>query len=135
MIMICTSFSYTPTTPAGYVCSNCGVKNCKLWRQYNYSADQVELKCAKCSGEDINTLDQNGTVESSFYKRGEPVTIMETGKVGFFGEDVPMPRTDQLGNLIPAVPTEEGDTFWGYTSTPDAGVAWWKSLPSQGVTA
>jgi hypothetical protein len=35
---------------------------------------------------------------------------------------------DQIGWMIPAVPTEEGYSFWGYTSVPDAGVEWWKAL-------
>lgn len=26
--------------------------------------------------------------------------------------------------------TEEGDTFWGYTSVPSDGVIWWKALPT-----
>lgn len=110
-----------------YICSNCGVKNCKLWRQYN--STQIQLKCAKCSGEDISTLDQDGTVESSIFKRGAPVTL-NTGKIGYFGEDVPMPRTDQLGSLVPAILTADGDAFWGYTSVPSFEIACWKKLPN-----
>jgi hypothetical protein len=34
-----------------------------------------------------------------------------------------------IGFLVAAVPTEEGDTFWGYTSVPDRGVVWWDKLP------
>jgi hypothetical protein len=36
---------------------------------------------------------------------------------------------DQIGWYVPAVPDEEGAGFWGYTSVPSAGVAWWKGLP------
>lgn len=36
---------------------------------------------------------------------------------------------DQIGWYVPAVPDEEGAGFWGYTSVPAAGVAWWKALP------
>lgn len=36
---------------------------------------------------------------------------------------------DQIGWSVPAVPTPDGDTFWGYTSVPLTGVRWWKSLP------
>lgn len=39
------------------------------------------------------------------------------------------PGTDQIGWRIPAVPTGDRDTFWGYTSVPDDGVKWWDSLP------
>lgn len=37
---------------------------------------------------------------------------------------------DQIGWLVPAVPTNDGDgSFWGYTSDPPEGVTWWHSLP------
>jgi hypothetical protein len=35
-----------------------------------------------------------------------------------------------FGWKVAAVPTEEGDTFWGYTSVPREGVIWWDSLPT-----
>jgi hypothetical protein len=38
--------------------------------------------------------------------------------------------TDQIGWMVPAVPTPDGDTFWGYTSVPLEGVLWWKALPT-----
>ena len=38
-------------------------------------------------------------------------------------------RTYQIGSLIPAVPTFEGDAFWGYTAVPEEGVRWWRTLP------
>lgn len=122
-------FSYTPVAPAGYVCTGCGATNCKLWRQYNTMTCYIELKCAKCSGADISTLDDNGTVESTIFKRGEPVTT--PNGIRYFGDkDAPVPRTDRLDGLMPAVPTEDGETFWGYTSVPAHGCRWWKALPS-----
>lgn len=36
---------------------------------------------------------------------------------------------DQIGWWLPAVPDEEGVSFWGYTSVPREGVSWWKALP------
>lgn len=33
-----------------------------------------------------------------------------------------------IGWLVAAVPTEDGETFWGYTSVPLAGISWWESL-------
>jgi hypothetical protein len=33
-----------------------------------------------------------------------------------------------LGDMVPAIPTEEGDTFWGFTSVPAAGCLWWYNL-------
>jgi hypothetical protein len=37
--------------------------------------------------------------------------------------------SDQIGGCVPAVPCEDALTFWGYTSVPSEGVAWWKRLP------
>jgi hypothetical protein len=37
--------------------------------------------------------------------------------------------SDAIGWLIPAVPTVEMDTFWGYTSVPQDRCAWWDALP------
>ena len=36
---------------------------------------------------------------------------------------------DKIGCLIPAVPTEDGTTFWGYTSVPSEAVLWWHNQP------
>lgn len=36
---------------------------------------------------------------------------------------------DSIGWSVPAVPTSDGSTFWGYTSVPIAAVDWWKALP------
>lgn len=45
------------------------------------------------------------------------------------GEEPPDPREHQIGWLVGAVPTEDGRTYWGYTSVPPEGVAWWDALP------
>lgn len=34
-----------------------------------------------------------------------------------------------IGWRVAAVPTEDGSTFWGYTSVPQPGVEWWDRLP------
>jgi hypothetical protein len=39
-------------------------------------------------------------------------------------------RPHSFGWKVAAVPTEEGDTFWGYTSVPREGVIWWDCLPA-----
>jgi len=47
----------------------------------------------------------------------------------------PMPETgDQIGWLVPAVPTEDGDTYWGYTSVPIMGCIWWDRLDGPAMT-
>jgi len=38
-----------------------------------------------------------------------------------------------IGGLVAAVPTEDGETYWGYTSVPPAGVEWWNHLPRYNV--
>ena len=36
-------------------------------------------------------------------------------------------KCDVIGWLVPAVPTEDGQTFWGYSSVPEGGVeCWWR---------
>lgn len=103
-------------TPAGYRCVKCGATGCKLWRLYNTFLSHQELTCAVCAAEaekkDISTLDENGR------------RVTKESKID------PDFRTDKIGNRIPAVPTEEGDTYWGYTSVPEPGCVWWRRLPS-----
>lgn len=103
---------YEGGPPLGYRCSTCGARNCKLWREYQTFADRTQLLCCDCAGKS---------------QRRDVSGIRYDGKTrGPFG------WSDQIGWLVPAVPHEEGDTFWGYTSVPDAGVRWWKALPSRG---
>ncbi len=94
-----------------YVCDNCGISGVKLWREYNTFLDYQSFLCAKCAGEeqkkDTSNIDETGLVESSI-----------CGK------------TDQIGWRIPAIPTEDMETYWGYTSVPGPGVDWWKKLPN-----
>ena len=37
--------------------------------------------------------------------------------------------SDQIGWMVPAIPTEDGKTYWGYTSVPQDGCDWWHGLP------
>jgi len=99
--------------PRRYLCADCGARGVKLWRPAH---DDSPLRCADCAcarggidGLPINagSIDQDGRRPSSYG------------------------RTDQIGMLLPAVPDEEGAGFWGYTSVPDAGVLWWRRLPSR----
>jgi hypothetical protein len=98
--------------PKGYYCTSCGVHGCKLWREYQTCADYTELVCCDCAGRsqgrDVSAIDSEGKI------------------VDKWGD-----RCDQIGWRVPAVPTEDGTTFWGYTSVPAAGVKWWKELPTR----
>jgi hypothetical protein len=105
--------------PPAYECHSCGVHGCKLWREYQTFADRTELVCCDCAGksqqEDVSSIDADGRRK--------------------LGPDYPDDcRTDQIGWRVPAVPTQEGDTFWGYTSVPADGVAWWRRLPTRAAT-
>lgn len=98
--------------PKAYVCSKCGATNCKLWRQYQTFAEHIELLCIRCAGED----------------QGKDISSANaSGKI-----DTEYGSTDQIGWLVPAVPTEDNETYWGYTSVPQPGCIWWNNLPTFG---
>ena len=85
----------------------------KLWREYNTFLDYQTFRCCDCAAvnqdKDITNMDAGGMSSDPSHRH-------------------PM-RSDAIGWLIPAVPTEEGDTFWGYTSVPQPGCDWWTALP------
>lgn len=94
-----------------YKCATCGAKNCKLWRQYQTFADHIRLMCGPCALADqkkSGPIDNAGMIYSKSLDQ----------------------HCDQIGWLVPAVPTPDNETFWGYTSVPPEGVAWWRTLPS-----
>ena len=97
--------------PKGYKCTTYGKHGCQLWREYQTCAVYINLVCCDCAGKS-QEVDVSG--------------IDETGKIDFEGM-----RCDQIGFRVPAVPTEDGDTYWGYTSVPEDGVNWWKRLPTR----
>lgn len=106
-------FSYQQV-PNGYICSQCGATGVKLWRNSQCCVSAVELLCGNCAIE---------YATSRGHKVSGPITC--DGKV----HDEDCGQCDQIGWMVPAVPTEDGDTYWGYTSVPHAGVCWWKGLP------
>jgi hypothetical protein len=91
-------------------CDRCGATGCKMWREYQTFADHTEITCGPCAlkiNGKVGTIDAEGRVD-------------EGDGIG---------KCDQIGWRVPAVPTFDG-TFWGYTSVPAEGVAWWRALPS-----
>lgn len=107
-------FSYEEGAPAGYTCGSCGAHGVKLWREYQTFVDYQHLYCAKCA----------------VAKDGRGGEVDEHGK--WCAPDAKSQfKTDQIGWRVPAVPTVDGKTFWGYTSVPRDGVAWWKRLPTR----
>lgn len=96
------------STPPSYTCGNCSKNGVKLWRSTGTFLGGMSLRCAYCAVEeqqlDINRLSAAGKYD------------------GDYGP------TDQIGSRIPAIPSEENDTFWGYTSVPQDGCDWWDRL-------
>ena len=88
----------------GYVCSDCATSGVRLWRDSHTFLDRQTLRCRACA---LTAADKPNGWE---------------------------PRGDQIGWLVPAVPTPDGQTFWGYTSVPMAAVAWWSALPIEAVS-
>lgn len=109
----CSPFSYSERnqTPEGYVCS-CGAKGIRLYREYNTFVSAQEYSCRKCAIERYNKghSEPYGTPNKLF-----PINDKES----------------QIGFLVAAVPTEDGETFWGYTSVPEDGCEWWYALPKE----
>jgi len=95
--------------PSSYKCDHCGARCCKLWREYQTIG--TKLLCCRCAavgtGRSIDEIDEHGTIAT---KHG---------------------RTDQIGWWVPAVPVDgEPGAYWGYTSVPPEGIAWWRALPT-----
>lgn len=86
-------------TPWYYRCFKCGARRCKLWRQYQALAENIDLLCITCA-----ERDQKEKHNSE--------------------------KLDTIGWLVAAVPTEDSDTFWGFTSIPQDGCDWWDNLPT-----
>lgn len=108
-----TPFCYAASgAPAEYACGKCGASGVKLWRASHAPYDDLELRCARCALEEAEC--------------GHGVSELDE-----WGRHVchPAVPTDRIGGLVPAVPTEDGGTFWGYTSVPAAGCVWWWRLP------
>lgn len=84
-----------------YKCADCGTSGVRLWREYNTFLNHQILRCRSCA-------------------------IQSQGKTD---DDLAKYETDSIGWLVPAVPTAEGDTFWGYSSVPSDRCNWWYALP------
>lgn len=98
-----------------YVCGGCGMDGVKLWRLGHAAFDS--LLCVACT-----CAEQNAQGHYEHTWDWEQMT--PEGRI-----EGPYGLSDQIGDRLPAVPV--GDTYWGYTSVPDDGVAWWRGLPLQ----
>ena len=132
------------SVPKNYECYDCEVRGVKLWRQYQTFADHIQLLCLKCACKNQNEQCDPTEDGKSLY-HGEPkhwyrTSDMEEGWwTGWDPKKDRQPiaaqfkakrdRHDQIGWLVPAIPDEECETYWGYTSVPQPGCEWWYRLP------
>jgi hypothetical protein len=121
---------YDGPPPPAYKCGECGVAGVKLWRDYNAFLSYQTLRCCDCAIREQNNeeraftvqiSDGNGVVVGTQYSRKSPLYSLD--------QNGPELGGDQIGWRVPAVPTEDGMTMWGYTAVPDVGVHWWKRIP------
>lgn len=100
--------------PPEYQCSVCGACGIKLWCQYQTFPDHIHLLCGAHALADQKL---NGSISEDGYRETD------------YGP------CDQIGWLVPAVPTEDGETYWDYMSVPELGVKWWRNLPLRAPSA
>lgn len=112
------------TPPLPYHCGQCGVHGVKLWRDYNMFLDHQSLLCAKCACFEQGNDERTFSVDSGENGRAIVSVTYAVDRHGLNG-----PSGDQIGWRVPAVPTQDGSTFWGYSSVTLEGVTWWKRLP------
>ena len=97
-----------------YVCTECAVHTVKLWRKI-HSGDT--LLCVDCSckwvGMDPGTVNGAGKNRSALDSQ--------------WSDQFYNPKNGR--SLLPAVPDDTWTTFWGYTSVPPDGCAWWGYMP------
>ncbi len=98
--------------PEDYKCGECGAHGVKLWRLYQTFLDHQQFTCAECSA------------------KAEDKDISGINADGCMPCELGCGDTDQIGWRVPAIPTEELDTYWGYSSVPQPGCDWWRKLPN-----
>jgi len=82
-------------------------------------------KCSKCGAEGCKLWRQAQTLASNI--KLLCANCSEKNQHGEIDDKHP----SAIGWLVEAVPTEDGDTFWGRTSIPKDGCDWWDSLPTR----
>jgi hypothetical protein len=95
------SFRVNDAVGPDYFCSGCNVSGLRLWRDSHTFLNDIDLLCAECA----EAAQREAIARYACFHQATDPTI---------------------GNLVPARPTPEGDTFWGHTS---GDVEWWYALP------
>lgn len=101
----------SPVPPDGYRCMDCDTHGVKMWRMSNSSC--IEFRCFTCA-----CLQEKVKATPSVDRKG----VMKLSH----GIHV---QSDQIGNLVPAIPSEDGSTCWGYSNASAEACQWWWSLP------
>lgn len=109
-----------------YYCNTCKIKGVKLWREYQTFMNHQVLYCVDCALKNQNVPD--GKVREDGKYLCETIKEIKDISTGEMIKNWEV-WTDQIKWLVPAVPLENEDTFWGYSSVPQDGVDWWKKLP------
>lgn len=137
-----TPFHYeSATVPPQYHCAKCRVPGVKLWRTYVAVMLPIPLTCASCTCASC-TCASCACAEQSVHGRSRKVAHNAEGAVvvtttydpdlepvlyaAFREGDRDM---NQIGRYVPAIPTEDGVGYWGFTAVPEAGIRWWRNLP------
>lgn len=106
-------FSGDVPPPPGYRCSICSAHGVRLWREYQTYASTLTLHCFDCAI--LRAGGPGRKYDWDIEHRGPNYT----------------PDDGEIDGLVGAVPTAEGDTFWGYGSLYAEGVSWWWGLRPQ----
>lgn len=101
-------------TPDGYHCEECGVRGCKLWRLVALPTVAIRLLCCDCAGKaeavDMSQIDERGRLPARWG------------------------RTAMIGWHVPAIPLQDGSSFWAYSSELPEAWQWWCRLPTRTQT-
>lgn len=104
-----------------YQCSSCSVDGMKLWRPIHGLSGWL---CARCATDIERSRLQDETDRHL-------LSIWPFDTDGNFT----FSAGDQLGDMLPAVPTVDGSEVYGYGSVPEERARWWHAMPTHADTA
>lgn len=87
---------------------------------YEDRSTTPHYKCSQCGAEKVKLWRGYNSMHV------ELLCMTCVGKAA--GKPVDWNESDSCGWHVPAVPTEVGDTYWGYSSVPLRGCRWWHQL-------
>lgn len=79
--------------------------------------------CSKCGAAGVRLYREYSTFANSVHLKCRTCTVKDTS------QEPDIVSEHAIGWMVAAVPTEDGETYWGYTSVPRLGVEWWNNLP------